>query len=89
MAVKVAGSSLSFSKQPLDVALRELANLGFSFVDIGAIEGWAHINPSEVASQPQKFVEKLRTQCASSIGSDPSLSTQDLELTICRSNNDA
>jgi hypothetical protein len=59
MAVKVAGSSLSFSKQPLDVALRELANLGFSFVDIGAIEGWAHINPSEVASQPQKFVEKL------------------------------
>ena len=34
MVVKVAGSSLSFSKQPLDVALRELANLGFSFVDI-------------------------------------------------------
>jgi len=63
MAVKVAGSSLSFSKQPLDVALRELANLGFSFVDIGAMEGWAHINPSEVASQPQKFVEKLRTLC--------------------------
>jgi len=88
MAVKVAGSSLSFSKQPLDVALRELANLGFSFVDIGAIEGWAHINPSEVASQPQKFVEKLRTLCEQ-YRSDPSLSTQDLELTICRSNNDA
>ena len=63
MAVKVAGSSLSFSNQPLDVALRELANLGFSFVDIGATEGWAHINPSEVASQPQKFAEKLRTLC--------------------------
>lgn len=63
MAVKIAGSSLSFSKQPLEVAFRELSNLGFSFVDIGAMEGWAHINPSEVASHPEKFVERLRKLC--------------------------
>ena len=61
--MKVAGSSLSFSKQPLEVALRELSSLGFAFVDIGAMEGWAHINPSEVASQPEKFAVRLRELC--------------------------
>ncbi|MFN4179892.1 MAG: sugar phosphate isomerase/epimerase family protein [Armatimonadota bacterium] len=61
--MKVAGSTLSFSKQPLEVALQELSNLGFGFVDIGAMEGWAHINPSEVASQPEKFVEQIGRLC--------------------------
>ncbi len=61
--MKVAGSTLSFSKQPLEVALKELANLGFAFVDIGAIEGWAHINPSEVAFQPEKFAAGLQELC--------------------------
>lgn len=63
MGVKIAGSSLSFSRQPLDVALRELSNLGFSFVDIGAMEGWAHINPSEVVFRGNEFVERLKKLC--------------------------
>jgi len=63
IAVKIAGSSLSFSKQSLEAAMKELANLGFAFIDIGAMEGWAHINPSEVALNPQKFAQQIRELC--------------------------
>lgn len=61
--MKIAGSTLSFSKQPLEAALRELSSLGFAFVDIGAMEGWAHINPSEIASQPERSAERLKKLC--------------------------
>ncbi len=61
--MKIAGSSLAFSKRSLEEALEELAKLGFSFVDIGAIEGWAHLSPSEMAEQPQKVAERIRLAC--------------------------
>ncbi len=61
--MRIAGSSLSFSKRSLNEALKALADLGFSFVDIGAMEGWAHLRPSEMAEQPQKVAETVRQLC--------------------------
>jgi len=61
--MKVAGSTLSFSKQPLREALEKLAQLGFAFVDIGAIEGWAHLKPSEMAAQPEAVAKELKRLC--------------------------
>jgi sugar phosphate isomerase/epimerase len=61
--MRVAASTLAFSRQPLEVALREIAALGFQFVDIGAIEGWAHLMPSAMAENSEGVAEEVRHLC--------------------------
>lgn len=46
--MKIAGSTLLYSRLPLDEACRRVSELGFDAVDVGMQEGWAHIDPSEV-----------------------------------------
>lgn len=44
----IACSTTAFSKQPLEVALSEIHELGFTRVDLLAVEGWAHMMPSDL-----------------------------------------
>ncbi|MBI3970887.1 MAG: sugar phosphate isomerase/epimerase [Chloroflexi bacterium] len=43
-------STLGWSRQPLDVALASIAALEFSQADLAVMEGWAHINPSDLTA---------------------------------------
>ena len=44
----VACSTTGFTRMPLCGALRAIRELGFEYVDLLAIEGWAHIMPSDL-----------------------------------------
>lgn len=44
----IACSTTAFSKQPLEVALFGIRELGFTRVDLLAVEGWAHMMPSDL-----------------------------------------
>lgn len=44
----IACSTTAFSKQPLEVAFSEIHELGFTRVDLLAVEGWAHMMPSDL-----------------------------------------
>lgn len=59
----VAGSSLLYTQQSLPKAVENLANLGFTAVDIGAIEGWAHIDPSTLGDDIAETAEHIETAC--------------------------
>lgn len=50
--MKVACSTAGFTKMNLDSALQNIKALGFNFVDLLMMENWAHINPSELVSDP-------------------------------------
>ena len=61
--MRIAASTLAFSRQPLEAALREIAALGFRFVDIGAIEGWAHLMPSAMTENPDRIAKTVQGLC--------------------------
>ena len=50
--MKVACSTTGFTSLPLESALQNIRELGFDFVDLLMMENWAHINPSELVSDP-------------------------------------
>lgn len=56
----IACSTLCFASQPLEVALRRIADMEFSRVEIALVENWAHINPSEVAKDPAAAMRRIR-----------------------------
>lgn len=56
---KIACSTSVATKKSLEEALAFIASLGFSHVDILAHHGWAHLNPHELVSEPQKVVTEL------------------------------
>lgn len=56
----VGCSSLAFSLQPLEKALESIAGMGFRYVDLGAVEGWAHVNPSEMAEGATEVASAVR-----------------------------
>jgi sugar phosphate isomerase/epimerase len=68
--MKVAGSTLLYSRFPLDEACRRLSNLGFDAVDIGMQEGWAHINPSETVGEVTTVCRRIEKICETT-GLDP------------------
>lgn len=57
---RVACGSLAFSKLPLEEALTRIARLGIPYVDLAVQEGWAHLNPSEIAADVDAAVERLQ-----------------------------
>jgi sugar phosphate isomerase/epimerase len=56
----IACSTLCFASQPLEVALRRIAEMEFSRVEIALVENWAHLNPSEIVHDPAGAVRRIR-----------------------------
>jgi sugar phosphate isomerase/epimerase len=56
----VACSTLCFSKEPLDLALRHMAELEFHKVDLAISESGSHLTPSEVAANLDAALARLR-----------------------------
>jgi len=56
----VACSTSAFTCQPLDDALRAIHELGFAHVDLLAIEGWAHVMPSDLVIDYEATVERVQ-----------------------------
>lgn len=56
--MKIACSTTGYTQKPLSEAVKCIANLGFKYLDLLMMENWAHINPSEIAEEPQKYSEQ-------------------------------
>jgi sugar phosphate isomerase/epimerase len=56
----VACSTLCFSKEPLESALRHIAELEFDKIELAIVEEGTHLRPSEVAEHPEAAVHRLR-----------------------------
>ena len=56
----VACSTLCFAREPLDKALRQIAELEFDKFELAIIEDGHHLRPSEVADDPESALQKLR-----------------------------
>jgi len=58
--VFVACSTLCFSREPIESALRHIAELEFDKIELAIIEGGTHLEPSSVAENPEIAIQKLR-----------------------------
>ena len=56
----VACSTLCFSKEPLESALRHIAELEFDKIELAIVEDGPHLRPSEVAENPEAALHRLR-----------------------------
>ena len=68
----VACSTLCFSREPIESALRHIAELEFDKIELSIIEGGLHMQPSEVSEYPELAIQKLRN--------GPSLTPTSLDL---------
>lgn len=64
--VIIACSTLVRSTRPLEEALRFIAQAGFRHVDVAALPGWAHVEPSEIAENASAGSRNLNTLLQSS-----------------------
>jgi sugar phosphate isomerase/epimerase len=58
--VFVACSTLCFSKEPLESALRHIAELEFNKIDLAIVEDSQHLRPSDVAENPEAALHRIR-----------------------------
>jgi sugar phosphate isomerase/epimerase len=58
--VFVACSTLCFSREPLESALRHIAELEFDKIELAITEEGAHLRPSQVAQSPEAALHQLR-----------------------------
>ena len=56
----VACSTLCFSREPLEAALRRIADLEFSKIDLAIVDGSPHLRPDEVAENPEAALHRIR-----------------------------
>ena len=56
----VACSTLCFSREPLEAALRHIAELEFNKIDVAIVEDSPHLRPSEVAENPEAALHRIR-----------------------------
>src|SRR3954469_6415111 len=56
----VACSTLCFSNEPFESALRHIADLEFDKIELAIVEGSPHLRPSEVAENPDAAIHRLR-----------------------------
>ena len=56
----VACSTLCFSKEPLESALRHIAELEFNKIDLAIVEDSPHLRPSEAAENPEATLHRVR-----------------------------
>jgi len=68
--VRVAGSTLTYSRLDLAEACRGLAELGFDAVDVGAHAGWAHVDPVALVGDVEATARRLR-ETLSGTGLEP------------------
>lgn len=68
--MRVAGSTLLYSRLDLEAACDRLGQLGFDAVDVGMQEGWAHVAPSECVGAVETARERIESAC-SAAGLDP------------------
>jgi sugar phosphate isomerase/epimerase len=55
----VSCSTLCFSKEPLESALRHIAELEFDKIELAVVEGGKHLQPSEVAENLDLAIHRL------------------------------
>ncbi len=55
----IACSTLCFTQQPLDEALQRIAQLGFSYVDLG-VQRWSHVSAREIAHSGEEIANSLQ-----------------------------
>jgi len=58
--VFVACSTLCFSREPLESALRHIAEMEFDKFELAIAEGGTHLRPSEVFDNPEAAAHRLR-----------------------------
>lgn len=68
--MRVAGSSLLYSRLSFEDACRRLSDLGFDAVDVGVQEGWAHLDPSAVVGTVESTAAEIDDACRAA-GLDP------------------
>jgi sugar phosphate isomerase/epimerase len=56
----VSCSTLCFSREPLESALRHVADLEFDKIELALVEGGTHLQPSEVAENLDQAIHRLR-----------------------------
>ena len=56
----VACNTLCFTREPLESALRHMAELEFDKIELTIVEDGAHLRPSEVADDPDAAIHRLR-----------------------------
>jgi sugar phosphate isomerase/epimerase len=56
----VACSTFCFLEEPLDLALRRIAELEFTRVDLGVSSKSPHVTPDDVASNPNGVISRIR-----------------------------
>lgn len=76
----VACNSLCFSREPLESALRHIADLEFDKFELALVEGSSQLTPSEAADNPDAAAQRLR-QGPSLTPSAIGLDFGDLDLT--------
>ncbi|GIX07017.1 MAG: hypothetical protein KatS3mg115_1420 [Candidatus Poribacteria bacterium] len=54
--MRIACSSLAFSQRPFEDACHRIARLGFRYVDVAVMQGWAHFDASDLV---ERFDEEL------------------------------
>jgi sugar phosphate isomerase/epimerase len=74
----VSCSTLCFSKEPLEAALRHIAELEFDKIELAVFEGGTHLRPSEVTENLDLAIHHLR-QGPSLIAAGLNLDFGDLE----------
>jgi sugar phosphate isomerase/epimerase len=62
IVLPVACSSLLFEASPLGEALRRVREVGFADVDLGVLEGWAHVQPSDLAEDYEATARVVRDE---------------------------
>ena len=77
--MKAACSTTGFTLLPLEDALKNIRELGFEFVDLLMMENWAHINPSELVSDPasraKQVAEMLKANSLTAVAMNCNLSS--------------
>ena len=77
--MKAACSTAGFTQLPLKDALQNINELGFDFVDLQMMENWAHINPSELVSDPaskaKQVAKMLKANDLTAVGINSNLSS--------------
>jgi sugar phosphate isomerase/epimerase len=68
--MRVAGSTLLYSRLSLAAACDRLASLGFDCVDLGAVAGWAHLDPAAVREDRAAATARVEEACGDA-GLDP------------------
>ena len=56
----VACSTLCFTREPIESALRHIAELEFDKIELAIVEEGPHLQPSEVSEYPEVAIQKLR-----------------------------